>query len=291
MASLMTTKGFNNLLNSGYKAVTSVPTKINIGIGSSTPSESNTALNKKIPIENTEQVDSCDATTSWNASTDSSISVNTTLYKEGTGSLNIYKDGVTGTTFGASKTVSSFNFTDKDLWVFIYVADITDLVGTGTALTLRFGSDSSNYYYYDMDVSTLSNGWNYPVFNTSTATGTTGTPAIAACDYFEIIGNVDLAADTVDEGDFMIDDIKLASETDYDKDFDTDTLVVDENANSVSYEATVSLTQANGYPLTEQGHLNDSEDLYTHNVAVADNKTKQELYIYKETVKLLNTNL
>lgn len=287
----MTTAGFNNLLNAGYLGTTNVATKINVGISTTNPTDFSTALGKKIPIQNTEQVDSCDVTTGWTGGTDSAVSQNTTLFKEGAASLNVYKTGATVTTFGASKTVTSLDFTDKDIWIFLYIEDITDLVSTGTAVTFRYGSDNSNFYYFDIYISDLVDGWNYITFNSSTATGTTGTPTITACDYFEVIGNVDLDADLVAEGDFMIDDIKLASASDYDLDFDAGTLAVDTTDNSVSYEATLSLTMANGYPISEQGHLAADDTLYTHNVTTADNKTTSEIFIMKEKVKILNTNL
>jgi len=287
----MTVEGFNNLLKSGYLATPNVPTKINVGISTSNPTQFDTALNKKIPIQNTEQADSCDATTGWSGGTDSAVSLNTTIFKEGTGSLNIYKTGTTGTAFSASKTVTSLDFTSKDLWFFLYIEDITDLVSTGTAISIQYGSDNSNYYAFDIGISTLVDGWNYIKLNSSNISSTVGAPTITACDYFALIANVDLAADTVAEGDFMIDDIKLASSEDYDLDFDTDTLAVDETDNSVSYESTLSLTMANGYPITEQGHLTDDDALYTHNVSTADNKTTSELFIIKEKIKLLNTNL
>ena len=286
---LLTSKGLNNLLNSGYKGTTHVPTKIRVGMSTDTPTEGDTDLGKKIPMTGTEQVDDCNATTSWSAGTDSAIALNTTLFKESTGSLSLAKSGATVTTFSMNKATTSRDYTSKDFWVWVYLLDKTDLVASGTGITVRFGSDGSNYYYLDTNITGLSNGWNAIVFSSSTATGTTGSPVIAACDYSEIILNTSLSSDTVAANRVLIDDLKVASSGDYEQNFDSGFPLVTETANKVEMETTLGTTKANGYPISEMGHLDTDSSLESHSVFTAENKTTTDIFIMKEIIKLINT--
>lgn len=284
---VLTRKGLNNFLNAGYLGTTDVPTKINVGISTTTPLVSDTALGKKIPISGTETVDDCE-TADWTDGTDTASALNSTTFKKGSNSLSVAKTGTSGTSATISKTTTSVDFTDKDLWLWLYVEDVSDLVSTGTAVTIRFGSDSSNYYYLDIAVGSLEDGWNAIMFDSSSATGTTGSPVITACDYTALIYNVDDAADTVAADRILLDDVKVASSDDYDRDFDSGYPSVNTVSSEVEMQTTLGTTDAVGYPITELGHLNSS-DLLSHSVSSADNKTSSDIFIEVERIKLTNT--
>lgn len=286
MANIITRKGLNNLINAGYLGTTSVPTKINIGISTTSPSVADTTLGKKIPISGTETVDDCE-TDNWADGTDTVATLNSTLFKVGSSSISIAKSGTTDTSMSVSKTTTSVDFTDKDFWIWVYVLDTDDLVSSGTLLTIRFGSDSSNYYY--LDITSLSDGWNAITFNSSSATGTTGSPTITACDYAELIFNVDDAADTIAADRVLMDDLKVASADDYDRDFDSGYPAVNTVSSEVEMQTTLGTTDAIGYPLTELGHLDASDNLLSHSVSSAENKTTSDIFIEVERLKLLNS--
>jgi len=286
MANILTRKGFNNLLNAGYLGDLSLPTKINVGIGTTSPTNADAELTKRIPISGTETVDDCE-TTDWVDGTDTNSTLNSALFKIGSNSLSIAKSGTTGTTMSISKATTSRDLTDKDFWVWVYVLDKTDLVTTGTALTIRFGSDSSNYYYYDVDIDDVSDGWNAITFDSSSAS-TTGTPTITVCDYSEVIFNVDDASDTIVADRILIDDLKVADADSYDRVFDAGYPIVDENSSEVEMQTRLGTTDAIGYPITEAGHLDDSDNLLSRSVASADNKTTSDIFIEVERLKLIN---
>jgi len=286
--SVKTTKFLGDMLNAHFLETTNPPTKMRIGDSSATVGVDDTVLGRKIPIDNTEAIDSFDATTGWNAGTDSAVSLNTTTFKEGTGSISLAKSGTSGTVMSMSKTTTSRDFTSKDFWVWIYITSVTDLVASGTALTIRFGSDSSNYYYLDVDISDLSNGWNYITFNSSTATGTTSSPTIGACDYTYFAFNTDLAADTIAADRILIDDAKLASATDYDISLVATYPTVDTVELKAENRAQLTTVQANGALFSESGELDSSNNLQSHAVFDGESKSSTDIFWIVEITKIRN---
>ena len=196
-------------------AAQSIPSQFKIGRGTTDFAGTDIDLEEAVPISGTEQVDDCDATTGWVAGTDSAVALNTTAFVQGTGSVSLEKSGTTGTTASMSKTTTSRDFTDKTFVLFIRITDLTDLVSAGTALNVRFGSDSSNYFQLDVAITELTTGFNYISFTSATATSTTGSPVLASMDFTEVIVNTDLSADTIAADRILFDDMKVASADDF----------------------------------------------------------------------------
>lgn len=166
------------------------------------------------------QVDNAN-TADWNDSADMTTTLNTTTFKEATGALDLTKDAGSSATASTSKTTTSQNFTDRRFSIWIYVLDAAALtkLAVSNALTIRFGSDSGNYYEWQKDRADLAVGWN--LINTLTsanADSTTGTPVIASMDYTFIGLTATGSAITWSAGDFIMDDIRLLSETLYVRD-------------------------------------------------------------------------
>ena len=282
---VITSEGKNTFWHRSYTVSPTVtaPSKIKIGVGTTTPATGDTSLVTEIPIYGTEAIDSFDATTGWAAGTDSVVAVNVTTKKEGTASLSLAKTGTSGTTGSMSKTTTSLDFTSKDLWGWVYITDVTDLVASGTAISIRFGSGASDYYQYDIAIGSLANGWNYFKFDSSTASSTTGTPVITACDYTLIEYNVDLAADTVAADRINFDDFRLASSDDYQTTFVTGYPTFDTVNNKVTVRCLINSLQANGWNLTEVGEVNTdspelliSRDVFT---SISKSNTDELLFI------------
>jgi hypothetical protein len=286
VGSTITNNGHKILINRAYKASPdyTVPSKIRIGADTSTPSVNTTALDRPLPIQGTEAVDSCDATTGWNNSTaDTTIAVNASIYKEGTGSLSFAKTGATVATFGGYKTTTSRVFTSKDIWAWVYLVATTDLAPTGPAITLRFGSDSSNYYYKDFTQAQLQNGWNYLTFATGTATALTGSPDIANCDYTEIIFTAPTAPTTIAANRIVVDDIKLASADDYYKSFEGGYPIIDETLYQVTMRARLLTTDANGWLIDSIAWYNTdaTELLHSVDVIIGESKSSTDELIFE----------
>ena len=222
-----------------------------------------TDIQTLIPISGTETVDDCSATTGWTISGTNSISVNSTTYKSdgGTaGALNIIKSDTSAATLNISKTTTSLNGTSKDFLIWIYIKDATALAklkSSGTCFTIRFGSDSSNYYYKDYTVSSLAVGWNFlKIIITSGFTGTTGSPSITGLDYTYLFFETNNTTDTLAAGDLIFDAIRLASVDDYYKNIDS--LTIDEADNSITVVSKLTISEANGFLLN--GHATENAD-------------------------------
>lgn len=175
------------------------------------------------------QLDSCNATTDWSASTDGAIALNTTngSVKEGTGCLNITKTGATVTNVTYSKTLSSeFDFTRSIFKLYFYCEDITELAATGsTAVEIRIGNDSSNYYAMVFDRTKIGQAaWNtlsllYGTDDTNAST--VGSPDATACDYVAIKITYLASSTTVTAGDMRLDSLRLNDSQDLNINYNT----------------------------------------------------------------------
>lgn len=164
------------------------------------------------------QIDSCDVTTNWTDSADMTLSTNSNTYRENGIALNLTKDAGASATASTSKTTTSADFTSKTFSMWLYIVDATMLakLATTDCLTIRFGSDASNYYQWTKDAADLAVGWNYITSLTSSnADSTTGSPSLTAMDYTYIGITATGAAITWSAGDLIMDDIKLTSGTLY----------------------------------------------------------------------------
>ena len=163
------------------------------------------------------EVDDCDATTSWSGSTDATaIAVNTTAgkFKTRTGALDLGKSGVTQAFFQYIKTITKQrDFSDRVLGCFFYASSLSGLATTGTALRVKYGNDSSNYYYKDYYKADLIADWNFLYFKKDDSdVFTVGTLTDSQCDYFEIYFTMTAITDVVTSGVFILDNIFLVHE-------------------------------------------------------------------------------
>lgn len=258
MGAVLTNSGVAILLNRAFKTTPdySIPDQLRVGEAQAEPVVTDTGLTLPIPLSGTEAIDACDATTGWSGSTDaSSITTNTTSFKEGTASLNMGKSGTSSASVSYSKTVTGLDFTSKTLFGWVYIDDPADLISSGTALSVRYGSDNSNYYQKDYDITDLDDGWNLISFTSSTVDSTTGTPVLTAMDYLAVVFYVDNASDTITHADLRMDDWKLGEDTDMVK--TVDSITINETSRLVTIEATVLATEANGFNITGFEFRND----------------------------------
>ena len=169
-----------------------------------------------------QELDDCDATTDWSASTDGVITLNTTNgeFNEGTGALNITKTGATVDNVTFSKNLpSTFDFTNSNFKLDFYVEDQSELASAGsTQVEIRIGSDSSNYYSKTFD--NIGQGsWSALTLrhnSTDSSSSTTGTPDATAVDYVAIKITYASSSTTVSAGDMRLDNIRFNEEDDLD---------------------------------------------------------------------------
>ena len=248
----------------------SIPANMRAGINQEDVEKIQTALTEDIPLKGLETGDDCDAITGWSANGTNTISLNTTNgeFKEGTGCLNIIKSDTSSVDIEASKTITSLDFTDKKIWCWVYLdeTDVYDELETTGAITLRYGSDSSNYYYKTFNKSDLIAGWNPLYFSVPSATGTTGTPTITACDYFYIKLTTTDATDVWVEKKVRLDYIRLASNDDYILTNMTGYPSVDETNHEVSRKYHLPTTSGNGFFINGFSVENTDSTILTHSL-------------------------
>ena len=259
MAGVITNSGRKIILHRLKDTTYSVLAQMKIGISSTTPSATDTDLNNPVPISGTTQIDDCEATTGWTANSTNSVATTTNFYKQGSKALTLIKSAIGSATCSMDKTVTNLgSFASKDLWEFIYISTrgYEKLKASGTALEIRYGTDSSNYYYKQYTKSDLASDWNYLKLNTTNATGTTGSPGTTNMDYFFISYITVNASDTTSADDLVIDDIKVASASNYFKAFASGYPSVDDINLQITCFSVIASTEAIGASLKEVGVFN-----------------------------------
>jgi hypothetical protein len=169
----------------------------------------------------------CDTTDGITVIGDGAISVNTSLFKEGTGALNIYKPYTTTTSFGIELSFPETNFRDKLLSFWLYVKK--DTIPKLDKIRLHFFDSAGNTAYRDITVDILNpDGWKSilymlpwrwqggrrlkdPPFLDVTAYSP-AYPDVTKIVKIRIEFFTKNATDTIGEGEIVIDWIKLGRE-------------------------------------------------------------------------------
>jgi hypothetical protein len=113
-----------------------------------------------------------------------------------------------------AKATTATDFTGKTFQASVYISEtlFSSLLATGTAVEVRFGSASNAYYYKTLSKNNLSAGWNTISFTSTTATGSSGTPTITACDYTYLAFVTSAASGTSAADGFIFDDLKMTTD-------------------------------------------------------------------------------
>jgi hypothetical protein len=151
-------------------------------------------------------IDSCDDVTGWVQSANGTVpDIDSSHFKEGTGSVQGGKSGVGSTLVAYSKTVTSFNATGQSIYVWVYVADKTELsTGVQNPVFIFVASSGSNYYYKGYATTQLNNGWNL-LGGILTGWSTYGSPAIAALTDLHVYFYTNNATDLIAHGNLKMD--------------------------------------------------------------------------------------
>lgn len=266
------------------------PTNIKVGVNSSTPTNSDTALTSPVPISDGTVLDDASNTLTGSSGGDNTTD-NTTTYKEGAGtsdvtSQNLIKNNGNATAIWTIADLSSngnLASASQYFGMWLYIKDSTALakfVSSGTALEIKIGSDTSNYYSITFTASTLSTGWNWitdsGILTTWTETGTVA----GNLDTFIIEITTNNATDTFVAGDVLFDLARQWQASDLLKSINT--TVLDESTYSVTHTSSLTLTQANGFLI--DGHLQENDDsspIATNlNVHTDESKSSGDIFTY-----------
>jgi len=243
----------------GISPAYTASSRFQVGINQATVAVADNAITFPIPINSTETVDACEATTGWTAGTDGAITTNSTTYKQGSYSLNLTKNAATAdNVIWYKETEPSLDFTSKTIYGWVYIIDAAALakLATSSALEVRYGNDyNTNYYKFVYDNADLAVGWNLIYFTTTTGTQV-GTVTLNACDSLGVKLTFTATSDTTSAGDIVIDDFKLSSSGDYYKNYESGYPSVDETKFEITEKCYLNSTDANGFNITGIGTFN-----------------------------------
>lgn len=295
--SMITQGGVKVVNNRSFKASPdyTIPNRFMVSMNTVDVTYTQTALTTVVPLTGTETIDACNVVTGW-STTGGTVTVNTTTFKEdgsSNGALNLTKTGTSSATVNTEKTTTSFDGTSKDLHIWFYIKDSTALgylSQTGTALYIKEGSDSSNYYIHSTSTATLSTGWNFIKKAIPSELTTVGAPAIASLDYTEVAIVTTATTLTTASGDFIFDAIRAASADDYYK--TVTSINFDETDGSTTIVSSLAVTEANGFLI--DGHALYNTDttqvMFAKSKFSSNSKSSSDLFKITNKFKFRNNN-
>ena len=282
--------------NRTYKAVPDYTTvsKFGVGIKQGTLLAADTDLDYVVPINNGTVNDNGDNTFTGSSGGDNSTD-NTTTFKPGAGETdntaqNLISNNTNVTKIWTIADLSSSGINaiaDQPFAMWIYIKDAATLAKfliAGTALEIKLGSDSSNYYSKTFELTDLATGWNWITSNTVNVEDLTETGTVVGdIDTFliEIITNN--ATDVFIAGDVIYDLLRQWEVTDTVKTFIAGFPAIDEGTFKVKIKGSLTSVQANGFDLSGFKVLNTDTvpkvtDLSDY---TAESKSDTDEFIYE----------
>lgn len=304
--SIITNKGKNTILYRAYTQTGSLSStqynpieKFQLGILNDTPDITDTSLTSPVPISNGTVNDDGDNQLTGSSGGDNTTD-NTTTYKEGASAAdntaqNLIKNSSNATAVWTISDLSSAGTnidTSKYCGLWLYIKDSTaydKLLTSGTAVQVKLGSDSSNYYSISFTASQLSNGWNWltssSIVSSWDETGTVGTPV----DTFIIEATTNNATDTLAAGDLVYDLLRTWTDADTKKDFVSGFPSIDFTNNEVTTRAYVTTLEASGYDINAMGFLNTDTTplLLEEDVFTAESKSNTDEFTFIVKTRIL----
>lgn len=258
-----------------------------VGIGKTTPTGADTDLEIAIPISDGTANDDGSNTLTGSSGGDNSTN-NTTTFKEGAGQSDATAQNLIANATNVTKiwTIADLSSAGSNiiqtlpfgLWFFI--KDSTELakfVSSGTALEIKLGSDSSNYFSYTRTASQLAVGWNWITSNTVAVEDLTETGTVTGnVDTFIIEITTNNSTDTFVAGDVIYDLLRTWQSSDLIKNFESGFPSYDSSTKEVQSRMILTLSQANGFPLTEIATRNSDGTSWTRDTFTSFSKSLTE---------------
>jgi len=260
-----------------------------VGIGTTTPAVADTGLEIAVPIDNGTVNDNGDNTLTGSSGGDNTTD-NTTTFKPGAGTTDVTAQDLIANNSSVTKiwTIADLsalgtNITGTQpfaLWFFIKdAAALAKLKTSGTALEVKLGSDSSNYFSKTFAVSTLATGFNWITSNTVNVNALTETGTVSGnIDTFIIEVTTNNATDTFTTGDVIYDLLRQWAASDLVKNMESGFPSDDTTTKEVTSRMILLSTEANGFPLTELAVFNTDStiQIWSHDVFTSRSKTDTE---------------
>jgi hypothetical protein len=236
--------------------------RFQVGIGKTTPTISDTALEIAVPISDGTVNDDGSNTLTGSSGGDNSTN-NTTTFKPGAGTTDVTAQNLIANSSNVTKiwTISNLATLGTNIsgtqpfGLWFYILDATTLakfLTSGTALEIKLGSDSSNYYSLTKTASDLSVGWNWITSNTVNVNTLTETGTVTGnIDTFIIEVTTNNATDTFIAGDVVYDLLRQWQTSDLFKIMESGFPSYNSSTKEISSRMVLTLSEANGFPLTE----------------------------------------
>ncbi len=245
------------------------PSQFKISINNSTPNIDSTDLDYVIPIGDGTTNDDGSNTLTGSGGGDNSTD-NTDTYKEGAGNTDATAQNLIANNTSTLKTWTISNLASagnnitatQPFSIWLYIKDTTALdkfKSSSTAISIRLGSDSSNYYFKNFEKTDLTTGWNWLSSGTDNvddlpANGTPGSPL----DTFAIVIITNNATDAFVAGDVVYDLLRQWEETDLVKDLNSGFPSIDLTTQEATSTGEITSLEANGFLIS--GHALFNED-------------------------------
>ena len=244
------------------------PTKFKVGIGTTTPTVNDTDLEIAVPIENGTIIDAGTAVMTGYLSADSSTS-NTAYYKEGGGLTDVTAQSLIKSSTATNESLWSLeslsttvsNDQPYGCWFRIASGTAYDSLDSNTAVEVRIGSSTANYYRDTYTKASVTAGWNWLTSNTAnvstlTEVGSVSTTAIATFGLYVVSST---ATDTYTSNNLTYDLFRQWEPSDLLGSLVSGYPSLDTTNIRVTLRYYLTSIQGNGFPLTEVGAYNTDD--------------------------------
>jgi hypothetical protein len=235
--------------------------QIMVGIGTGSASIFDTSLEIPVPISDGTVNDNGDNQLTGSLGGDNTTD-NTTTFKQGAGENDDTSQNLIANSSNVLKkwTISDLSVNGNNiigtqpvaLW--LYIKDSTTFTKfktSGTALEIKLGSDSSNYYSLTKESSNLSVGWNWITSLSINVEDLTETGTVSGnIDTFIIEITTNNATDTFSTGDVVYDLLRQWQDSDLVKTFNSPA-TYNSFTKEINSFTTLNLLEANGFLISE----------------------------------------
>ena len=258
-----------------------------VGIGITSPTGADTDLEIAVPISDGTANDDGSNTLTGSSGGDNSTN-NTSTFKEGAGQTDVTAQNLIANNGNATKiwTIANLgaagtNVTGTQFFgLWLYIHDSTALAkfkSSGTALEVKLGSAVGNYFSLTKTAATLAVGWNWITSNTVAVEDLTETGTVAGnIDTFIIEITTNNATDTFTTGDVVYDLLRTWQASDLVKNFESGFSSYDSSTKEIQTRMILTLSQANGFPLTEIATRNTDGTSWTRDTYTSFSKSLTE---------------
>lgn len=288
--SLLTQEAKKRIMERAYAAspTRGIPTQFKVGIDSSTPNIADTDLTLAVPISDGTIIDDGSNTLTGSNGGDNTTS-GTARFKEGAGTTDATSQNLETNSSSATRTytLSTLNSSvngsqDFGFWLYINGTKSFNQFGsTGTVVSMRVGSDVSNYYYYERIRSQLSTGWNWLTAGTQVNALSMAGSVDGAIDTMQLELVTEDATDVFTSGSVIYDLARQWASTDLLKSWNSGTYPsINTTTLIAEMRGELATTEANGFDIDSFGDFNSTPTIGGEDVFTEESKSSTDKFTW-----------